>query len=146
MTREFFITSDMIRLSSPQSPICCPVGLALQAGGVIVHEVGFNFISCSFLERDFLIPLPPEAFEFLRRHDAGAEVVPTSFSITFLEEAPHPLPSRFNPKPMPKAPPLPVQFGVHPLLALAGRTLGHTAEKVSSLLPVTKREPIVCSC
>ncbi|MDB6153459.1 MAG: hypothetical protein JWL90_1912 [Chthoniobacteraceae bacterium] len=135
MTREFFITSDMIRLSSRQSPTTCPVGLALKAEGVDVHEVGYNFISCAYLGREFLIPLPSACFEFLRRHDSGESVEPISFSITFLEEAPRPLPARFAPKPMPKAPPLPVHHGVHPFVATA----------LSTLKRIVKKNPITAS-
>jgi hypothetical protein len=88
--------------------------------------------------------MPKEAFELLRRHDAGQCVTPTSFSITFLEEAPRPLPARFNPKPMPKAPPLPAPSGATLLFSNLTTTLSRVTEKVPPIFPEKKRETIYC--
>jgi hypothetical protein len=108
MTRTFEITDEMIRTGSPESDTSCPIGLALKAGGVEPICVGFNFISCAAVGRVHTLPLPREASTFLRDHDAGKRVAPTRFSLTFLEEAPRPLPARLQAKSMPQAPVLPV--------------------------------------
>jgi hypothetical protein len=118
MTRTIEITDEMIRGGSPLSDTKCPIGLALQAAGIEPICIGFNFITCEAEGRVHCLPMPREAATFLKCHDAGQSVSPTKFPLTILEEPPRPLPTRLRRKPMPKAPPLPVRVGVHPLVRL----------------------------
>lgn len=118
MTRTFEITDAMIRGGSPKSDTNCPIGLALQAGGVTPICVGFNFISCAVEGRIYNLPMPRAVSAFLNFHDAAKFVRPTRFCLTFLDEPPRPLPARLRRRSMPKAPPLPAPLAASRLARL----------------------------
>ena len=75
------VTHDHIREGAKGVPKCCPIALAMQAGGFCDPSVGTVSVKFSSGGGKCVAQLPAEAMRFIDRFDASRSVEPFEFDL-----------------------------------------------------------------